>query len=436
ALKRYRRAIRYVTQTQSPGLMSWPFAGAVVVLGVACGLGGAGFTLLLSLVEQAAFGFTTGTVAEAATQAQALRRFLVVVSAGCLVAVAWWALRKYGPKIPSVTDAARGKNMPPGWTVADTVLQVVNVGAGGSIGREGAPRQFGAMAAGFGSRFFGLSPEQRLALVACGAGAGLAGIYNVPLGGAFFAVECVWGLTRLKDGLARVAVMTLAALATSYLATAVAWIAVPDRPIYPIPAWEADYATMAFALVCGPLFGLAGFGFGRLFDVLARIAPKGNAILWTMPLSYLALACIAIPLPLVLGNGHALSLQVFAQNVSLDAAVLLVIAKPVATFLTVGSGATGGKLTPSLSTGTVLGVVLAAAWGTLWPVSPIGAAVVGAAAMLAAAIAAPFTAFVLLVEFTASQAASWPAIALAIFGATLTAHFMSRALPASGDTTH
>ena len=425
-----------MTQSQPPGLISWPFAGAIVVLGVACGLGGAGFTLLLSIVEQAAFGFTTGTVAEAATQAQALRRFLVVVSAGCLVAVAWWALRTYGPKIPSVADAARGKDMPPRWTIADTVLQVVNVGAGGSIGREGAPRQFGAMAASFGARVFKLSPEQRLALVACGAGAGLAAIYNVPLGGAFFAVECVWGLARMKAGLMRAAVMILAALATSYLATVVAWIVVPDRPIYPISTWEADYSAMAFAVVCGPLFGLAGFGFGRLFDVLARIAPKGKAILWTMPLSYLALACIAIPLPLVLGNGHALSLQVFAQNVPLDAAILLVIAKPVATFLTVGSGAVGGKLTPSLSTGAVLGVVLAAAWSILWPVSLIGAAVIGAGAMLAASIAAPFTAFVLLVEFTASHPASWPAIALAIFGASVTAHWMNRLLPASGDTVH
>jgi CIC family chloride channel protein len=420
-----------LTGGSAPNLLSWPFVGTVVALGITCGLGGAGFTLLLNIVEQAAFGFTTGTVAEAATQAQATRRFFAVISAGCLVAAAWWALRKFGPRIPSVSDAGRGDDMPPAWTIADTALQVINVGAGGSIGREGAPRQFGAMWANLGSRLLKFSSDQRLALVACGAGAGLASIYNVPVGGAFFALECVWGLARLRTQPTEAAVMVIAAFATSYLATAVAWIAVPDRPIYPVAAWNIDASLMAFAMLGGPLFGVAGFGFGAVFDVLARRAPKGNAILWAMPLSYLALACLAIPLPLVLGNGHALSLRVFALNLPPDTAAWLLAAKPLATFLTVGSGATGGKLTPSLSTGAVLGTTLAAGWGLLWPVSLLSTAVIGAGATLAAAINAPVTAFVLIVEFTASDAAGWPAVAIAVFGAAFTARWLSRLWPAS-----
>jgi len=413
--------------SETPELLSWPFVGTVGALGIMCGLGGAGFTLLLSIVEQAAFGFTTGTVAEAVTQASAFRRFCVVTSAGCLVAAAWWTLRKFGPRIPSVSDAARGNDMPPAWTVADTALQVINVGAGGSIGREGAPRQLGAMWACLGFRLLRLSHDQRLALVACGAGSGLASIYNVPVGGAFFALECVWGLARLRAQPKQAAVVAIACFGASYLATAVASIAVPDRPIYPVASWNTDVSLMAFAMLCGPLFGAAGFGFGAVFDALARRAPKGNAIFWVMPLSYLALACLAIPLPLVLGNGHALSLHVFSLDLPLYTATWLLAAKPLATFLTVGSGAIGGKLTPSLSTGAVFGMTLAAGWGlTMWPVSSLGGAVIGAGATLAAAIKAPLSAFVLIIEFTASNIYNWPAVAIAVLGASLTARRLGR----------
>jgi H+/Cl- antiporter ClcA len=410
-------------QVHNLALPSWPFAIAIVAVGIVSGLGGAAFTVLLNIVELILFGFTTGTVAEAATQAQASRRFLAVVSVGCLMAVAWWALRKFGRRVPSVADAERGERMPVGWTVADTALQVMNVGAGGSIGREGAPRQFGAMGADFLSRRFGLSPDQRLVLVACGAGAGLASIYNVPIGGALFALECVLGVTRLRAGAAEAAMLAGAALTSSCLATAVAWIVVPDRPIYPVSTWSMNAWLIAFAILSGPLFGLVGAGFGAAFDALERRAPRGRSILWLMPSSYFALACLAVPFPLVLGNGHALSLQVFEVGLPLDTALWLLLAKPLATFLTVGSGAVGGKLTPSLSTGAVLGITL----GTMCGLSPLGAAVVGAGAVLAATMKAPLTAFVLIIEFTASDIATWPAVAVAVFGAALTARCLRRA---------
>jgi len=222
-------------------------------------------------------------------------------------------------------------------------------------------------------------------------------------------------------------VVAIACFGASYLATAVASIAVPDRPIYPVASWNTDVSLMAFAMLCGPLFGAAGFGFGAVFDALARRAPKGNAIFWVMPLSYLALACLAIPLPLVLGNGHALSLHVFSLDLPLYTATWLLAAKPLATFLTVGSGAIGGKLTPSLSTGAVFGMTLAAGWGlTMWPVSSLGGAVIGAGATLAAAIKAPLSAFVLIIEFTASNIYNWPAVAIAVLGASLTARRLGR----------
>ncbi len=53
---------------------------------------------------------------------------------------------------------------------------------GSPLGREVAPREIGSLFAGWLSYRAGLSVEETRIMVACGAGAGLAAVYNVPLG--------------------------------------------------------------------------------------------------------------------------------------------------------------------------------------------------------------------------------------------------------------
>jgi H+/Cl- antiporter ClcA len=69
---------------------------------------------------------------------------------------------------------------------------------GASLGREGAPKQAGAVIANVLSDKAALSDEQRRLLVACGAGAGMAAAYGVPLGGALFALEVLRGMLALR----------------------------------------------------------------------------------------------------------------------------------------------------------------------------------------------------------------------------------------------
>ncbi len=64
--------------------------------------------------------------------------------------------------------------------------------------------------------------------------------------------------------------------------------------------------------------------------------------------------------------------------------------RPLVTALCLGSGASGGLFTPAPSTGAVLGGAAGIAWSLAWPGSPSGAyALIGAAAMLGAALQAP-----------------------------------------------
>ncbi len=121
-----------------------------------------------------------------------------------------------------------------------------------------------------------------------------------------------------------------------------------------------------------------------LMDRVRDKAPEGKAIFCGR--CRFAICCwlrFAVPLPLVLGNGHALAQSVYDQKVPLVTAALLIFAKPIATLLTVWAGATGGWLTPSLATGAAIGIALAGVCSGIWPVPGTAVAILASAAFLA-----------------------------------------------------
>ena len=412
----------------APSLRAFASPRYLIVLAfvaLACGVLGAGFTVVIRGVERLAFGFTTGTLAEAITGVEPLHRFLAIAIGGVGVAVAWYGLRRFGPRIPSVDEIAQGARVAPLWMLADTVLQVINVGVGASIGREGAPRQAGALTGALGAERLGLPVDMRRVLVACGAGAGLAAIYNVPFGGAFFALEVVLGLGLVARARSAAVGIVGSTIACAWIATIIARVAVPDRPTYTLDHETWDATLLMFAALAGPPLGVAGYGFGSIVERARRHAAQGGQILWGMPIGYVLLGLLAIPFPLILGNGHAMAQNLFAATVPLGMVVALAIAKPVATLVTILTGATGGRLTPSLATGAAMGLVLAALTGGVLPILPASAAMLGAAAFLAGATRAPLAAGILAIEFTGGTSI-WVAVAIVVGSAWAVTTAMER----------
>ena len=262
-------------------------------------------------------------------------------------------------------------------------------------------------------------------LVACGAGAGLAAIYNVPFGGACFAVEVVLGLRLVARAKGAAVGIVGSALACAWIATIVARVAVPDRPTYAMEHETWNATLLLFAAIAGPLLGAAGYGFGAMVDRARRRAAQGTQLLWHMPIAYVLLGLLAIPLPLILGNGHAMAQNIFGSTVSLGVALALMIAKPAATLVTVLAGATGGRLTPSLATGAAMGFVLASFAASVMPILPASAATLGAAAFLAGATRAPLTAGILAIEFTGGTSIG-VAVAIAVASAWAVTQAMER----------
>jgi H+/Cl- antiporter ClcA len=402
----------------------WAPAAAVVLTGIGAGGAGAVLTLLLHGVQHLAYGYTDEAFVVGSQQASGSRRVVAMAVGGAVTGLGWWALRRWAPAGVSVTAAIReprrALRLPT--AAADAVLQITAVGAGASLGREGAPRQLAAaLADRLGGRLE-LPPAGRRTLIACGAGAGLAAVYNVPLGGALFTLEVLLRSAAFADA--------LPAAVTAAIATAVAWPVVGTGPTYTVPQFALSAPLVVGSVLLGPPAGLTGWAFRRLATAARARAPSG----WRLPVAtttvFAAVGAVAVAVPLVLGNCKGPAGLAFTSGIPLAGLALLLLLKPLATAACLRSGAVGGLLTPSVATGAVLGALAGAGWTHLWPGSPVGAfAVVGAAAVLACSQRAPLTATVLALEFTHSSPVLLVPVVLAVGGALAVDHL----LPAATD---
>jgi CIC family chloride channel protein len=387
---------------------------AVVLTGIGTGAAAAGLTLFLGLVQHLAWP-AHGTLIDAAAQAGAWRHILVLLGAGLATGAGQIVLGRLssgnGIDITAAIWFSAGR-LPALRTLGSAVLSVVIVGMGASLGREGAPKQAGAVIANTVSDRARLSDEQRRLLVACGAGAGMAAAYGVPLGGALFALEVLRGVLSLR--------LVLPALLTSLIATAVSWIALPDAATYPIPDYPSPASIAVWALLAGPVAGVVSVGYVRAIAWADRNKPRGWTRLVTPTLALGLLGLVSIRYPQLLGNGKDVSWLAFTDQVAPALLLALVFLKPAATFLCLGSGAPGGLFTPSLTLGALLGGAMGHAWSLFWPGVSQGAfAVVGAAAVLAATTQGPISAVVLMMELTGRDRSFIVPLLLAVATATL-----------------
>lgn len=396
---------------------------AVVVVGVLTGIVGALLTLLLHAAQHLVFGADGTSFAQDVRLASPPRRLIGMTIAGAVIGLAWWQLRRR-MRVVRVREAMAdpSQRLPFRSSALDAITQIVAVGAGASLGREGAPRQVAAAVAESVATRLGFDAPHRRVLLGCAAGAGLAAVYNAPVAGVLFAVEIV---------LVSVDYVAIASAALmSCIAVVVAWPVVGWNAVYQLGTHRTASDVWLWALVAGPVCAVAGLGFNRLMDAARWNAPtRPDRLLPVRVTVAMALVgLVAMSLPGVTGNGKSV-LEALVGRGGLSAGVLvaLLLGKPLLTAVCLRGGLVGGLITPSMATGGALGALVALALGhDQGGTSMIVCAMVGAAAMLATTQHAPIMAGVFMLEVSQAPPTLWGPVVLAVAGAWLTSRLIAR----------
>ncbi|WP_255194216.1 chloride channel protein [Natronobeatus ordinarius] len=376
-----------------------------VLVGIAGGLGAVAFQYLLIGVTALFFAGATSQAAllERAVELPWYYRVLAPAIGGAIVGL----IASYsggglvrGEGVPEVIEAierTRGR-LPLRVVPAKAVASAVCIGSGGATGREGPIVQIGGtIGAAVGNRL-DLPDPQTSVLLAAGAGAGLGGTFNAPIGGMIFAWEVLLGRVTREN------VPPVAIAAVVGTATANVIVGLPD-PIFSVPpisiesGWEGvayvglGVVGAAVALAFANSLYAIEHGFERL-PVPTDLKPA---------LGGLCLGVIALSIPQVYGVGYPVIQDALVGGFVLEAIVAFGIAKIVATSLTLGSGGSGGIFAPTLYVGAMAGTVYGTLLDQTVPVpvaDPTTYAAVGMGAVFAGASHAPLTAIVVVYELT------------------------------------
>ena len=364
---------------------------AVIMLGLVSGIFGILLHYLLELVEGIAFGQTEHTTGFLTDGVASSRIGISLIIVGVSSALVWYFLQRKA-KIFSIKaqmkDETSQYNLHFLKQLVHSIWQIVAVGGGAPIGKEAAPREIGALFARPIANIFSLSVKDQIFLIACGAGAGLAAVYQVPLTSVFFVFETLGIALSIKR-------FVLVGL-TTYVSTYIAGLVISDQALYQILAitWSLKemWIIPLLLLFLTPLAWL----FGRLSKAASSNRIKDKRILLTLPSAFLFLIGLASYFPHLLGNGRMMAQEVLNGSNG-KTVLLLFILKALVVLITLWAGAYGGTLTPSFA----LGMAGAALFGMiLGGGSQPSILLLGSVCFLSVTLRAPWSATGLVIGFT------------------------------------
>lgn len=373
---------------------------ATVVIGILSGWGANLLGWELNFFEKVFLQFKENPHLPVSMYIDPWQRLLSVFIGSIIAAIAWYILhKKY--YLNGVNEALQGKKMSFIGTTIHDIIQTFYIGTGGSVGREAAPREFGAMLAQKWSeltqrfKIFALTKEDTKLLIAAAAGAGLAGQYVTPLSGTLFSLELLNKNIKKKS--------VIVCLTMSVIATLVGTIRNGFKAYYIIEKQNISFDLIPLTLFLGPILGILGVIFRKFVDKAKKKRITDKRILITLPTAGLLTGIVAYFYPYIMGNGRGLAQLAYntdkaSISVVLTLAICL-IAKAIITTLTICNGAYGGILTPSISMGAACGTIAGIIYLNFYPgISLFECGLVGSVAFLASSQQAPLMSLFLVFE--------------------------------------
>ena len=375
-------------------------AGSGLAVGALAGLVGSAFNLALLAAER-----FRGSLLDWAHRNPDVGWVAPVLLAAGAAFVARWLVRRFAPEasgsgVQRVEAIIRGEagRLNPAVLPVKFVGGILALGAGLALGREGPTVQMAAALGEGWARLFKLRPGDHQALLAAGAGAGLAAAFNAPLAGAIFVFEEL--LRRFE---LRVAVATLSAVSGGLV---IMRMLIGDHLVFAVPPIVVDlFPGYLLFLAFGVIVGALGVVYSRmvvagldLADRMHRIRPEVLAAMVGGVVGLLAFFA-----PEAIGGGESQVQTMLDGGHTFATIAILFAVRLVLGPLCYAPGLPGGLFAPLLVIGAAAGLLLGIGAETFVPAlkTPLTAfAAVGMGALFVAVVGAPVTGIALVVEMT------------------------------------
>ena len=287
----------------------------------------------------------------------------------------------------------------------------LTVGFGGSSGLEAPIVVMGAALGSNTGKFFNLSPYEKTVLIAAGASAGIAAVFNSPIAGVLFSLEILIGEITIPTF-----IPLLIASATGVVVSKLLY----SGQLFHLVTGGWVLNAIPFYVILGLFSGWISVYISKVAGILEHgIFKKYNRYQRAL-FGGLILGVIIMIFPALFGEGYSHLQGILNGNIDalknetlftkwLDYPLVmllfiagLVFMKIVAAGITIGSGGNGGTFAPTMFTGAFLGLFVAFAVNQtgLVHLSVSNFIAVGMAGALSGVMHAPLTAIFLIAEIT------------------------------------
>lgn len=336
-----------------------------------------------------------------------------IIPAACLLVglVTGWLVERFLPQsIHGMTDGTdamikafhRDKGMiAPKAPVIKGLTAIFTIASGGSAGREGPISQIGAGLGSWLARGLNLSVKERRILMLTGAAGGLGAVFRAPLGGALTAIEVIY-----KEDFESEAIVP--AVISSVVSYSIFTMAFGTAPMFGIPQFSFSnifelpfYVALAFACAFTGWLYVRTFTFMK-YSVFEKMRMRVG-IMWTMAAGGLLMGLFGMLYPKVISGGYGWLEQAILGELTVTTMIVVVLAKTLATSITLGSGMSGGMFAPALFVGGMTGGAVGFTAHKFYPdivTQPGGYVLVGMAAFFAGVANAPIGPLVMVCELT------------------------------------
>jgi len=234
-------------------------------------------------------------------------------------------------------------------TIGSFFINVITLGTGGATGRAGPIVH---LASGVSSLIFDklkIQGRDRKILLGCAAASAVSSTFSAPIAGVFFASELITGSYAASQFLP----VVLASISGAFLSnifygsnTAFTIVDYQELSMYELPFFILLGILIAF------LINLFIYGINTVYNFARE---KKIPVFLCPAIGGLCVGIIACFLPQIMGDGYFTTNQSLAGNLPFYLLIMLIIAKLLATILTIGFGGGGGVFSPSLFIGAMIG---------------------------------------------------------------------------------